>query len=79
MRNNGCVASSERPSPVQSVDRALEILEHLAEHGECRVTDLAAHLGVHKSTAFRLLGALEARIDRILAEDLNAIRLRRES
>ncbi len=48
-------------SPVQSVDRALEILEYLAAHGEAGVTDLAAHLGVHKSTAFRLVGALEGR------------------
>lgn len=48
-------------SPVQSVDRALEILEHLAAHGESGVTALADHLGVHRSTAFRLLGALEAR------------------
>lgn len=52
---------SEPRSPVQSVDRALEILDYLARHGEAGVTDLAAHLGVHKSTAFRLLAALEAR------------------
>lgn len=50
----------ERP-PVQSVDRALEILEHLARLGEAGVTELAGHLGVHKSTAFRLVSALEAR------------------
>lgn len=46
-------------SSVQSVDRAIAILEILARKGETRVTDLAAELAVHKSTAFRLLGALE--------------------
>ncbi|MEW9547950.1 IclR family transcriptional regulator [Nonomuraea sp. NPDC050783] len=44
---------------VQSVDRAIAILEILAREGDTRVTDLAAELDVHKSTAFRLLAALE--------------------
>ncbi|MGW0480836.1 IclR family transcriptional regulator [Nonomuraea sp. NPDC003214] len=44
---------------VQSVDRAIAILEILARDGASRVTDLAAELDVHKSTAFRLLAALE--------------------
>nr|WP_296771589.1 IclR family transcriptional regulator [Rhodococcus sp. (in: high G+C Gram-positive bacteria)] len=48
-------------SPIQSVDRAIEVLEYLADHGESGVQDVALHLDVHKSTAFRLLGALEAR------------------
>jgi DNA-binding IclR family transcriptional regulator len=48
-------------SPVQSVDRAVTILELLASHGEAGVTELAAELGVHKSTAFRLIAALELR------------------
>jgi DNA-binding IclR family transcriptional regulator len=46
---------------VQSVDRALLALEILARMGEAGVTELAADIGVHKSTAFRLLGALEER------------------
>lgn len=46
---------------VQSVDRAVTVLEILARRGEARVTELAAELGVHKSTAFRLVVALEAR------------------
>lgn len=46
-------------STVQSVDRAIAILEILARQGATRVTDLAAELDVHKSTAFRLLAALE--------------------
>lgn len=45
---------------VQSVDRALTILERLARHGEAGVTEIAAELGVHKSTAFRLIATLEA-------------------
>ncbi|MBF4762141.1 IclR family transcriptional regulator [Nocardioides islandensis] len=45
---------------VQSVDRALSILEVLARDGEAGVTEIAADLGVHKSTAFRLLATLEA-------------------
>src|SRR6476660_4387685 len=46
---------------LQSVDRALQVLELLAAWGAGGVTELAAEIGVHKSTAFRLLGALEAR------------------
>ncbi|HET7305390.1 MAG TPA: IclR family transcriptional regulator [Segeticoccus sp.] len=45
---------------VQSVDRAVRLLQVLAQEGECGVTQLATALGVHKSTAFRLLSALEA-------------------
>jgi DNA-binding IclR family transcriptional regulator len=48
-------------SGVQSVDRALQILRAF-ESGpaELRVTDLAAQLGVHKSTASRLAATLVA-------------------
>ncbi|MEX5717280.1 IclR family transcriptional regulator [Geodermatophilus maliterrae] len=57
------VQSAERGSVavVQSVDRALSVLEILATHGEAGVTEVAAELGVHKSTAFRLVAALESR------------------
>lgn len=48
-------------SPVQSVDRAVSILELLAGRGELGITELALRLGVHKSTAFRLASALERR------------------
>ncbi|MET7292508.1 IclR family transcriptional regulator [Streptomyces griseoloalbus] len=48
-------------SAVQSVDRAVSVLEILARHGEAGVTEIAGELGVHKSTAFRLLGVLENR------------------
>lgn len=50
-----------RTSPVQSVDRAVTVLEVLAELGEGGVTEIAQRLEVHKSTAFRLVTALEAR------------------
>lgn len=46
---------------VQSVDRALAILDLLARRGEAGVTEIATELDVHKSTAFRLVGALENR------------------
>ncbi|MEU6395130.1 IclR family transcriptional regulator [Streptomyces sp. NPDC046939] len=48
-------------SSVQSVDRAVSVLESLARRGEAGVTEIADELGVHKSTAFRLLGVLENR------------------
>ncbi|WP_206316715.1 IclR family transcriptional regulator [Streptomyces composti] len=48
-------------SAVQSVDRAVSVLEILARRGEAGVTEIADELGVHKSTAFRLLGVLENR------------------
>lgn len=47
-------------STVQSVDRALSILTILARLGEAGVTEIAAELKVHKSTAFRLVATLEA-------------------
>lgn len=48
-----------RESGVQSVDRAITVLELIAGRGEAGVSELAGELEVHKSTAFRLLGALE--------------------
>jgi DNA-binding IclR family transcriptional regulator len=49
------------PSQVQSVDRAIAILYLIAERGRegVGVTEVATELGVHKSTAFRLIEALE--------------------
>jgi DNA-binding IclR family transcriptional regulator len=46
---------------VQSVERAIAILELLARHDWAGVTDVGNTLGVHKSTAFRLLSTLESR------------------
>ena len=53
--------------PVQSVDRAVAILEILARDGEAGVTEVARELGVHKSTASRLLAALDRR--ELVAQD----------
>jgi DNA-binding IclR family transcriptional regulator len=50
-----------RDTSVQSVHRAVSILQVLALHGSAGVTEIAAELGVHKSTVFRLLATLEAR------------------
>jgi DNA-binding IclR family transcriptional regulator len=51
----------ERDASVQSVDRAISILQVLARHGAAGVTEIAGELGAHKSTVFRLLATLEAR------------------
>lgn len=46
---------------VQSVDRAVTILEIIARTGLAGVTDIASEIGVHKSTASRIVSTLEAR------------------
>lgn len=46
---------------VQSVDRALLVLEILAKLGAAGVTEIAAELDVHKSTVSRLITVLESR------------------
>lgn len=65
MRNDkpktGTPARGGGSALVQSVDRAVNVLEILAREEEAGVTDLAQELGVHKSTAFRLVVALERR------------------
>ena len=43
--------STERTSSVQSVDRAISILELVAARGEVGITEIAEELDVHKSTA----------------------------
>ena len=56
---------SERDAPtsggIRSVDRAVTVLEILARTGAVGVGEVARELGVHKSTASRLLSALEDR------------------
>jgi IclR family transcriptional regulator, acetate operon repressor len=54
-------SSGTRDTSVHSVDRAISILQILARHGPTAVTEIAAQLGIHKSTVFRLLATLEAR------------------
>lgn len=58
MTSNG---SRPRDHSVQSVDRAVSILQVLATRGPSGVTEIAEELGVHKSTVFRLLATLESR------------------
>ena len=53
------VGARQDSGAVQSVTRAVTVLEILARAGEAGVTEIAAELGVHKSTAFRLIAALE--------------------
>jgi DNA-binding IclR family transcriptional regulator len=61
------MSNKEDAGPVQSVDRAVAILEILARDGEAGVTEVARELGVHKSTASRLLAALDRR--ELVAQD----------
>lgn len=54
-------AQASRSSGVQSVARAVVMLEMLADgSGEMGVTEMGRHLGVHKATASRLLATLAA-------------------
>lgn len=58
----GAVRREREPAAlVQSVDRALTVLEILAKRGVAGVTEIAVELGVHKSTASRLVAVLESR------------------
>ncbi|WP_068029700.1 IclR family transcriptional regulator [Nocardia mexicana] len=50
-----------RVAAVQSVDRALLVMEIIAKLGQAGVTEIAAELGVHKSTVSRLITVLESR------------------
>src|SRR5215213_3107397 len=60
MSNTGDVGVADAGGGVQSVDRALTILAVLARLGQAGVSEIAAELGVHKSTAFRLMSTLES-------------------
>ncbi len=48
-------------SSFQSLDRAVTALEYLARSGDAGVTEVADAIGVHKSTASRLMTALQTR------------------
>jgi DNA-binding IclR family transcriptional regulator len=49
------------PERLQSVARAMQLLEIIAEDGEMGVSDLARRLDVHKATASRLASTLASR------------------
>ena len=51
-----------RRSPsVQSVDRAVSVMEFLSRRGWSGVTEVSRELEIHKSTAYRLLTTLRDR------------------
>lgn len=51
----------QREYRIAAVDRALQVMESLAEHPGQGVTEIAARLGMTKSIVFRILYTLEAR------------------
>src|SRR5919204_3954877 len=46
---------------MKQLQRALDVLELVAEHGEVRLADVVAVLGTPRASAYRLLSALEER------------------
>jgi DNA-binding IclR family transcriptional regulator len=50
-----------RSASVQSVDRAITVMEFLARRGWSGVTEVSRELDIHKSTAYRLLTTLRDR------------------
>jgi DNA-binding IclR family transcriptional regulator len=50
-----------RSSSIQSVDRAVSVMEFLARRGWSGVTEVSRELEIHKSTAYRLLTTLRDR------------------
>jgi IclR family transcriptional regulator, acetate operon repressor len=57
------------PYAIESVDNALRILQILRDSGQVRVSDMAAELGIARSTAHRLLAMLVYRDFAVQAED----------
>jgi IclR family transcriptional regulator, acetate operon repressor len=57
------------PYSIESVDNALRILQALRDSGQVRVSDMAAELGIARSTAHRLLAMLVYRDFAVQAED----------
>ena len=54
-------AAGDRSGGIQSVDRAVSVLEFLSREGWAGVTEVAHGLRIHKSTAYRLLATLKER------------------
>ena len=57
------------PYAIESVDNALRILQTLRDSGQVRVSDVAAELGIARSTAHRLLAMLVYRDFAVQSED----------
>lgn len=53
--------NSKSSSAVQSVERAITVMEFLSHQGWSGVTEVANEIGIHKSTAYRLLATLKDR------------------
>ena len=58
---------NRRSTVVQSVDRAISVMEFLSTRGWSGVTEVANKLDIHKSTAYRLLTTLRDR--RLVEQD----------
>ncbi|GGH96727.1 IclR family transcriptional regulator [Arthrobacter liuii] len=54
-------ADAGQSGGVQSVERALTVLEILAREGSAGVSEIAEEMGIHKSTVSRLMGSLVSR------------------
>lgn len=54
-------AEGAQSGGVQSVERALTVLEILAREGSAGVSEIAEEMGIHKSTVSRLMGSLVSR------------------
>ena len=57
------------PYSIDSVDNALRILQTLRDSGQVRVSDVAAELGIARSTAHRLLAMLVYRDFAVQADE----------
>ena len=57
------------PYAIESVDHALRILQLIRDSGQVRVSDMAAELGIARSTAHRLLAMLVYRDFAVRTED----------
>ena len=57
------------PYAIESVDNALRILQLIRDSGQVRVSDMAAELGIARSTAHRLLAMLVYRDFAVRTED----------
>ena len=53
--------SSRKSVPIQSVDRAVSVMEFLSHQGWSGLTEIATGLQMHKSTVYRMLATLEYR------------------
>jgi DNA-binding IclR family transcriptional regulator len=55
-------SSNDTPAPSQTLDRGLAALEFVARSEQPQsIADIAEHVGVHRSIAYRLIRTLEAR------------------